>query len=188
MKKSLGPKTIIYPMPVLVIGTYDINNKPNLMTVAWGCICCSDPPCVAISILKSRQTYENIMNKKAFTVNILSEDMVKEADYYGIVSGRNEDKFSRTNITPVKSELVSAPYGKEFPLVLECKLYKITELGAHTQFVGEILDAKAEESILDKSGNPDIEKLRPFFLDTTGSNYFSIGKILAKAFSVGKEV
>jgi len=188
MKKSLGPKTIIYPMPVLVIGTYDINNKPNLMTVAWGGICCSDPPCVSISVRKGRQTYDNIINRKAFTVNILSEDMVKKADYYGIVSGRKEDKFSRTNITPIKSELVSAPYGKEFPFVLECRLYKTIELGTHTQFIGEILDVKAEESILDKSGNPDIEKLKPFFYDPSSVYYFGTGKMLAKAFSAGKEI
>jgi flavin reductase (DIM6/NTAB) family NADH-FMN oxidoreductase RutF len=188
MKKSLGAKTIIYPTPVLVIGTYDSQNKPNLMTVAWGGICCSNPPCVAISLRKATYTYNNIMEKKAFTVNILSEDMVKEADYYGIVSGRDEDKFTKTNITPVKSDLVDAPYGKEFPFVVECKLFKSLEIGLHTQFIGEILDVKAEESILGTSGFPDMDKLKPFFFDPAGSYYFRTGKMLAKGFSIGKEI
>lgn len=188
MKKSLGPKTILFPTPVLIIGTYDINNRPNLATVAWGGICCSGPPCVAISLRKARHTCDNILEKKAFTVNILSEDMVKSADYYGIVSGKNEDKFLKTNITPVKSELVDAPCGKEFPLVLECSLFKSIELGSHTQFIGEILDVKAEESILDSNARPDIEKYRPFSFDPATTCYFRTGKILAKGFSAGKEI
>jgi flavin reductase (DIM6/NTAB) family NADH-FMN oxidoreductase RutF len=128
------------------------------------------------------------MQRKAFTVNILSEDMVKKADYYGIVSGKDEDKFAKTGITPVKSELVDAPYGREFPFVLECRLYKSIELGAHTQFIGEILDVKAEESILDPDGQLNIEKLKPFFYDPATVNYFGTGKKLGKAFSIGKEV
>jgi flavin reductase (DIM6/NTAB) family NADH-FMN oxidoreductase RutF len=188
MKKSLGAKTIIYPTPVLIIGTYDSQERPNLAAVAWGGICCSTPPCVAVSLRKSRHSHSNIMQRKAFTVNILSEDMVKKADYYGIVSGKDEDKFAKTGITPVKSELVDAPYGREFPFVLECRLYKSIELGAHTQFIGEILDVKAEESILDPDGQLNIEKLKPFFYDPATVNYFGTGKKLGKAFSIGKEV
>jgi len=188
MKKSLGPKTILYPTPVLIIGTYDSQEKPNLATVAWGGICCSVPPCIAISMRKATYTHGNIMERKAFTVNILPENMAKEADYYGIVSGRNKDKFTETNITPQKSDLVDAPYGKEFPLVLECKLLKVIEIGLHTQFIGEIMDIKAEESVLDPSGFPDIEKLKPFFYDPARSEYLGTGKKLGKGFSIGKEI
>ena len=86
MKRSLGAKTIIYPTPVLIIGTYDRQERPNLAAVAWGGICCSNPPCIAISLRKTRHSYSNIMLNKAFTVNILSEDMVKKADYYGMIT------------------------------------------------------------------------------------------------------
>ncbi len=89
MKKSIGAKTIVYTTPVFIIGTYDKDGKPNAMNVAWGGISCSTPPCVSISIREATYTHGNIMNKKAFTVNIPSEDYVKEADYFGIVSGRN---------------------------------------------------------------------------------------------------
>ena len=106
MKKSLGARTIIYPTPVLVIGTYDNQEKPNLAAVAWGGICCSIPPCIAISLRKATYSHGNIMQRKAFTVNILSENMVKEADYYGIVSGRNKDKFAQT-ILPRKKVIWS---------------------------------------------------------------------------------
>lgn len=188
MKKSLGPKTILYPTPVLIIGTYDSQGKPNLATVAWGGICCSVPPCIAISMRKATYTHGNIMEKKAFTINILSENMVKEADYYGIVSGRNKDKFAETNITPQKSDLIDAPYGKEFPLVLECKLLKVIEIGLHTHFVGEIMDVKVEESVLDSTGFPDIKKLKPFLFDPVSKDYFGTGQKLGKGFSIGKEI
>jgi flavin reductase (DIM6/NTAB) family NADH-FMN oxidoreductase RutF len=187
MKKSLGAKTIIYPAPVL-IGTYDSHERPNLATVAWGGICCSSPPCIAISLRKSRHSHSNIILKKAFTVNILSEDMVKKADYYGIASGKEEDKFAKTGITPVKSVLIDAPYGKEFPFVMECSLYKSIELGAHTQFVGEILDVKVEESVIGPDGQPNIENFKPFLYDTATGNYFGTGKRLGKAFSIGREI
>jgi len=188
MKKSLGAKTIIYPAPVLIIGTYDSNKRPNLMTVAWGGICCSTPPCVAVSMRKATYTYGNINQRKAFTVNILSENMVKEADYYGIVSGRSEDKFAKTNITPVKSDLVDAPYGKEFPFVLECKLLKTIEIELHTQFIGKILDVKVDQSMIGTNGLPDIDKLKPFFFDPANCEYLGIGKKLGNAFSIGKEI
>lgn len=122
MKKSIGAKAILFPTPALVVGTYDRSGKPNLMTSAWGGICCSDPPCMAISLRKATYTYGNVVERKAFTINILSETQVKEVNYYGLTSGRNEDKFSRTGITAIKSDRVDAPYGQEFPLVLECKL------------------------------------------------------------------
>jgi len=187
MKKSIGAKTIVYPTPVFIIGTYDKNGKPNAMNVAWGGISCSSPPCVSISVREATYTHGNIVNKKAFSVNIPSQTYIKEADYFGIASGKNEDKFAATGLTPVKSELVDAPYIKEFPLTLECKLVNTTELGLHTHFTGEIMDVKVDENLLDK-GNPDIEQIKPFLYDPSSSTYYSIGKQLEKAFSVGKDI
>lgn len=188
MKQSLGAKTLLFPTPVLMVGTYDHEGKPNLMNAAWGGICCSDPPCVAVSIRKARHTYDAIMERKAFTIGIATEAQVKQADYVGIVSGRNGDKFASTGLTPVKSELVDAPYAAEFPFVLECKLLHVLEIGIHTQFVGEIVDAKADQSVLDADGLPDILKIRPLIYDTSHRGYHGVGPLLGKAFSVGKEL
>jgi len=96
MKKSLGAKTILYPAPVLLVGTYDENDQPNIMTAAWGGICCSVPPCVAISLRKATYSYSNIMSRGTFTINIAPSDQVEKADYYGIESGRNINKFEKT--------------------------------------------------------------------------------------------
>ena len=155
MMKSLGAKTLIYPAPVLVVGTYDKAGKPNVMTASWGGICCSQPPCVAVSLRKATCSHGNIIERGAFTVSIPSEKYIKEVDYFGLVSGRTMDKFAATKLTPVKSKLVDAPYVQEFPLVMECKLVHVAELGLHTQFIGEVIDAKADESIIGDHGAID---------------------------------
>jgi flavin reductase (DIM6/NTAB) family NADH-FMN oxidoreductase RutF len=186
MKKSLGAKTILYPTPVLVVGTYDLQGKPNVMTAAWGGICCSDPPCVAVSLRKATYTYQNIVHRKAFTISVPSERYVKDADYFGIASGRSEDKFAAAKLTPVRSDLVDAPYVQEFPLVLECRLLHTFELGLHTQFVGEILDVKVDQTLLREGGILDLEKLQPIIFAPAVQAYYGIGRRLGKAFSIGK--
>lgn len=188
MKKSLGAKTIVYPAPVFIVGTYDKEGRPNAMNAAWAGICCSVPPCVAISLRPATYTYGSIMAQKAFTVSIPSRDFIREADYFGVVSGRDEDKFFRAGLTPVKSDLVNAPYVQEFPLVLECQLLHTLEIGLHTLFVGEIKDVKAEEGILDSGGHPDIEKIKPLVFSPTSQKYYGVGEYLGQAFSLGKEI
>lgn len=188
MKKSLGAKTIIYPTPVFVVGTYDKDGKPNVMTAAWGGICCSRPPCIAVSLRQATYSYGNIVAQEAFTISLPSKDYVKEADYFGMASGRDEDKFAITGLTPVKSDLVNAPYVKEFPLVVECRLLHTFELGLHTQFVGEILDIKVDEALLGKDGIPDLEKLKPIWFAPENRAYHGTGEYLGKAFSIGTEI
>lgn len=189
MKKiSIGPRTLLYPHPDLIIGTYGPDGRPDAMVAAWGGICSSQPPAVAVSVQKVRQTYENLTSEREFTVSIPSVDYVKEADYFGIVSGRDTDKFAATGLTPVKGDLVNAPYVGEFPVVLECRLLQTVEIGVHTQFIGEILDVKVDESVLGPDGKPDIGKIRPFAYDSMRREYYGFGGVIAKAFSVGREI
>jgi len=188
MTKSLGAKTLIYPAPVLVVGTYDKAGKPNVMTASWGGICCSQPPCVTVSLRKLTYSHGNILARKAFTISIPSEKYVQEVDYFGLVSGRNSDKFEATKLTPVKSKLVDAPYVKEFPLVMECKLVHVAELGMHTQFVGEVIDAKADESIIGDCGAIDVKRLLPLLFTPDTQDYYGVGSFKGKVFSAGKGI
>ena len=140
------------------------------------------------SLRKATCTYGNIVGRKAFKINVPSEAHVRAADYIGIVSGRTADKFADTGLTPVRSALVDAPYVVEFPLVLECRLLDMFEIGLHTQFVGEILDVKADESVLGEKGLPDIEKVRPILFDPEIRTYHGVGMLLGSAYSIGKTV
>jgi flavin reductase (DIM6/NTAB) family NADH-FMN oxidoreductase RutF len=188
MKKSLGAQTLVFPTPTWIVGTYDQEGRPNVMAAAWGGVCCSDPPCIAVSLRKATYTYGCLMARKAFTVSVPSEDHVKEADYFGLVSGKDTDKFSATGLTPVRSELVDAPYVAEFPLVLECNVVHVFELGRHTQFVGRIVDVKVDEAVLGEGGHPDIEKVRPIIFSPGNRDYYGVGSSLGHAFAIGKDV
>jgi flavin reductase (DIM6/NTAB) family NADH-FMN oxidoreductase RutF len=187
MKTSLGAKTLVFPTPVFVVGTYDKAGKPNVMTAAWGGLCSSQPPSVAVSLRKATYTYANIIDRRAFTISIPGESQASQADYFGLVSGKNTDKFARSGLTAERSALVDAPYVKEFPLVLECKLAQIVELGLHTQFVGYIVDIKADASVLGIDGSVDIKKVKPLVFDPEGQNYYGIGALIGKAFTIGKQ-
>jgi len=186
MKVQLGKKTILMAHPVLIIGSYDKDNRPNIMAVSWGGICCSDPPCIAISLRKATYSYGNIMETRAFTVNIPSEKQISEADYTGIYSGRNENKFESLNLTPVHSEYVNAPYILEFPLNHHCRVINITEIGLHTQFIGEIIETSADEEIMNGK-IPDINKVNPFIYDTASRSYYAIKEKLITAYSTLKK-
>ncbi len=187
MKQSIGAHSIVYPAPVFVVGTYDAEGKPNVMTAAWGGICCSAPPCVAIAQREATYTYTNIFERKAFTISIPPERYVKETDYFGIASGRHADKFAATGLTPVKSDVVEAPYVSEFPFVAECRLLQSVEIGLHTQFIGEIKDVKVDQDLI-KDGGALIEKINPLVFGIDNFSYYGVGKYVAKAFSVGKEI
>jgi len=186
MKTSLGAKPLLYPTPVLVVGTYDKAGKANAMVCAWGGVCCSTPPCVAVALRKATYSYASILERQAFTVSIPSERYVKEADYFGLVSGREEDKFAATGLTPVRSSLVDAPYVGEFPMVIECRLLDSVEIGLHTEFIGEILDVKVDATALDRNGNPDLARLQPMVYAPGSRAYHAVGAVVGQAFAVGR--
>jgi len=188
MKKSLGPITMVHPLPVWCVGSYDSQGIPNLATVAWGGICCSKPPCVTISLRKATYSYGNILERGAYTVNVPSAIFAAEADYFGTASGRDEDKFQVSGLTPIRSELVDAPFVEEFPVVLECKVIHTYEIGLHTQFIGEILDVKVDPEVIDEDGKPDIHKVDPMIYSTKVQQYFRVGELIGRAYSIGKEL
>lgn len=173
--KSLGAKTLASPCPVWVIGSYDAEGKPNAMTASWTGICCSRPPCVAVSLRAATYTHGSIQARGAFTVNVPSERHAREAAYFGSVSGRDTDKFAATGLTAVRADSVDAPCVVEFPLVLECRLLHTYELGLHTMFIGEIVAVKADEAIVNAGGAPDLGKLRPILFGPGNEQFYGIG-------------
>lgn len=188
MKKSLGPKALAYPAPLFIIGSYDKEGKPNFLTAAWGGIYCAQPPCIAVSLRQETYTHENILKRKAFTISIPSELHVKEVDYLGIISGRTTNKAAEAKLGTARSKVVDAPYLKDFPLVMECKVIDVANLDLYTQFVGEVIDVKAEDTVLAPEGFVDMEKLRPLIYAVDTQEYYGIGQRVGKVFSSGKEI
>jgi flavin reductase (DIM6/NTAB) family NADH-FMN oxidoreductase RutF len=155
------------------------------MTAAWGGIVASDPPSIGVSVRPTRMTHYGITANKAFTVGVPSVAIISETDYFGIVSGRQHNKFEEAKLTPVTSNLVKAPYVEECPIILECKLHKSVDLNSHILFVGHILNVLVEESALT---NDEIDpiKVNPLIY-APNQQYYKIGEPIGKAFSIGKK-
>lgn len=177
-KKSLGVRSEVYPKPAFVIGSYDEEGKPNIMTAAWAGICNSDPLSIAVSMRPATYSYGNVTTSKSFTVNVPSSEMARYVDYAGRFSGRDVNKFEETGLTPVKGEFVNAPYVKEFPIVIECELTEYHDLGSHRQFIGKVIDVKVDEAILNAEGRVDVNLLNPLIYG--GGRYYETGPFIAK--------
>lgn len=185
MRKNFGAKAILYPMPVLIIGSYDENGNPNAMNAAWGGI--SEETEISICVSDTHKTAKNIMKSGAFTVSIADKENLVAADYVGIVSGNKEpDKITKCGWTAEKSEFVNAPLFKELPLALECRLISYDKESC--RLVGEIINVCADESILSADGKVDLEKFSPITYDPVHHTYRVLGEAVGKAFSDGKKI
>lgn len=184
MRKDFGVKTWLYPQPVLIVGSYDEQGRPDAMNAAWGAIYDSDQ--VVLCLDKSHKTTRNIITSKAFTLSFATVDTVTSADYVGIVSGNKEqDKIGKAGWTVKKSTRVNAPIIEELPLVMECELVRID---AEEHVIGKIVNVSVDESVLGEDGKPDYTLIRPVTYDPVHFNYVALGNKVARAFSEGRKL
>ena len=184
MRTNFGKQTYMYPMPVLIIATYDENGNPNAMNAAWGGI--HDTNQIGICIDPSHKTAKNLLLKKAFTVSMADAAHTAACDYVGIASGNKEpDKIKKAGFTVTKSEFVDAPVINELPMCLECEMVSYdTSTGC---MVANIINVNADDSIL-TDGKIDPSKLRPITYDPVNHKYLTLGEVAGTAFSDGKKL
>jgi len=186
MKRSLGAKPLLFPTPLVIVGSYDDQGRPNAMAAAWAGICCSKPPCITVSLRKATYTYASLMARQAYTAHVTDESHLTASDFLGMASGRDGDKLGTLGLTTVPSELVDAPIIQEYPLVLECKVVHVHDLGLHTMFVGEVQDIKADPHVVDEKGHPLVDMLKPLAFLPEARTYHGMGPVLGRAFDAGK--
>ena len=173
MKKiEKEPRAAAYPAPAALVSAYDDRGKPNAMTAAWISNICADPVTLVVGIRDPRYTYELIEKRGCFGVNIQSVKIAEETDYFGIVSGRDVNKFKKTGLTVFKGKEVEVPLIKECPINIECKLVKQVKIGTHDAFFGEVLKVYYDESMVNENGSPDM-LLADVLAYGTG-NYYSL--------------
>lgn len=182
MRKNLKGKSYIYPLPVLIVGTYDENGVPDAMNCAWGTVC--DTAQVSLCLSARHKTVKNLLKTKEFTVAIADMKNVIPADFVGVVSANKEpNKLSKTGWHITKSPFINAPIIEEFPLVLECKL---VSYDTETEIcIGEIVNVSVDEEILDEKGKIDLRKFSPICYDCDGHGYYKLGERVGQAFSDG---
>ena len=185
MRKNFGAKTMCYPMPVFIIGTYNADSTPNAMNAAWGGI--SEDKEISICVDSEHKTAENLAIRKAFTVSMATADTLAACDYVGLVSGNKEpDKFAKAGFHATKSEFVDAPLIDELPMAVECKL--ISYDPESCRLVGEIVNVSADESVLGENGKVDPKKLCPITFDPMNHTYLALGEQVGRAFQAGMEL
>ena len=180
MRKNLKPKAYIYPLPVLIVGTYDENGNPDAMNAAWGTVC--DTAQVSICLSAGHKTVKNLLKTKAFTVAIADAKNVVAADYVGVVSANDTpDKLKKTGWHITKSEYVNAPIIEEFSLILECKLVHYDE---ETEIcIGEVVNVNVDDNILNEKGKINLTKFEPISYDCDTHGYYKLGERVGNAFS-----
>ena len=183
MRKDFGPQTWMYPMPVLIIVTYDESGKPNAMNAAWGGI--FDYNQIMIS-LSSHKTTDNIRKNKAFTISFATVETMVASDYVGIVSQNNEpNKIKKSGLVVEKAKNVNAPLFTNYPLTLECELVEILNEGeGGGNFIGKIVNISADEKVL-TNGKVDFKKLNIITYDPVTFKYVALGEEAGQAFKEG---
>lgn len=184
MLKSLGVKPHLFPMPVLMIATYNEDGSVDVMNMAWGGICDTDK--VALNLDEDHKTSENIKRNGAFTLSVADIVHLKESDFFGIASANDmKDKFERSGMHAQKSDKVNAPVIMEYPITLECSVIECQRPEYGFRVVGKIENVLADEKVLDEKGKVDPTKLNAFVFDTYQNGYYAIGEKVGQAWHSG---
>jgi len=146
---SWKPGTLIYPLPAVLISSGSSPDDYNLLTISWVGTICTNPPMCYISVRPERHSYEIIKKNMEFVINLTNEDMAFATDWCGVKSGKDYNKFKEMRLTPVNAEMVNAPYIKESPLCIECKVKQIIPLGSHDMFIAEVVNVQADSKYID---------------------------------------
>lgn len=179
------PGTMLNPVPVVLI-TCKNGEKENVFTVAWTGTICSDPAMLSISVRKERYSYDIIKNSGKFCVNLVNEELAYAADYCGVRSGKNENKFEKIKLEKENAKNFDCPIIKNSPVVLECQVEKIEELGSHDMFIAKILSVDIDDKYLDKTGRFDLSKSN--LVAYSHGEYYKLGEKIGKfGYSVKKD-
>jgi flavin reductase (DIM6/NTAB) family NADH-FMN oxidoreductase RutF len=187
MKKQLGASPVVFPLPAVLVATYDDDGTPNAMTAAWAASCCHSPPCVGVAVRAKRLTYANIVARQAFTINVPTTALAQQVDYLGIVSGKRQpDKLARIGLATERCPTADAPLISDCPVGVECQLFKQLEIGTHTWFVGQVVDVHVDQELVGPDGTIDVARLDPLAYATSTGEYHALGDAIGRAYSIGK--
>ena len=180
------PGNMLYPVPAVMVTCARPGEKPNILTIAWTGTICSEPAMVSISVRPELYSYDIIMDTKEFVINLTTEKLTYAADYCGVRSGKDVDKFKECGLTPSPSSIVKAPGITESPINIECKVTEVKPLGSHTMFMAEVVGIDADSGYIDESGKFDLN--RAGIMAYSHGEYFGLGKYLGKfGYSVKKK-
>lgn len=186
-KQTWKPGNMLYPLPAVMVSVGDKEGNTNILTIAWTGTVCTNPPMVYISVRPERYSYHMIEESGEFVINLTTEELAHAADYCGVRSGRDVDKWKECGLTRgTASSLEYAPVIEEAPVHIECKVKEIRELGSHHMFLAEVTAVQADESYMDAKGKFDLNKTG--LIAYSHGAYMDLGKQLGTfGYSVRKK-
>lgn len=174
-KQLWKPGNMLYPLPAVMVSCARQGERPNIITLAWVGTVCTNPPMVSISLRPSRYSYDLIRETGEFVINLTTTDLARAADYCGVRSGRDMDKFEDTGLTPEPSwELITAPGILESPVNMECRVSQVLELGSHHLFLAQVVCVHVEDRFLKENGKLDLAGTG--LVCYSHGEYFSLGE------------
>ena len=185
MKKQIKTTEAIFPMPVLLISTFNEDGSVDVMNAAWGTML--DRDVVALNLTETHKTVQNIKERGGFVIHIADAKHVVEADFFGVVSGNKEpEKFKKSGLSFVKSDLVDAPVINELPIAMECEFIEYQNDDTGIGVIGKVLRTSVEEEHL-KDGRVDIDSVEAIAFDPYTHGYYKVGGRVGEAFSDGRK-
>lgn len=177
-KQFWKPGNMLYPLPAVMVSCGRPGERPNIITIAWTGTACSDPPMVFISVRPSRYSYSILKDTGEFVINLTTKRLARAADFCGVKSGRDVDKFQAMHLTPGRSKTVQAPCIAESPVNIECRVRQILPLGTHDMFLSEVTAVGVEERYLDKKGRFHLSDAG--LLAYSHGEYYELGNYIGK--------
>lgn len=175
-KQKWKPGNMVYPLPAVLVSCGVKKGNINVMTAAWTGTVCSDPPMVYVSVRKERHSHHMIQETREYVINLTTEKLAWAADFCGVRSGRDLDKFKEMKLTPVQGELQYAPMIEESPVSIECRVTNVMELGSHDMFMAEVTAVYVDEQYMDEKGTFHLEKAAPMVY--SHGQYYGLGRHL----------
>lgn len=175
-KQDWKPGNMVYPVPAVMVTVEDRDGRDNIITVAWTGTVCTNPPMAYISLRPERYSYHMVKETGEFVINLTTKELAYAADYCGVKSGRDVDKFQELHLTRQKAAKVSPPLIGESPVNIECRVTECVELGSHHMFLAEVVFVHAMEEYMDKTGAFHLEKAKPMVY--SHGTYYSLGQSL----------
>ena len=177
-RQSWKAGNMLYPVPAVMVVCQRPEEKPNIITIAWAGTICSSPAMLSISVRPERYSYDILRETGEFTVNLVTPELTWAADYCGVRSGRQVDKFKEMQLTPYPSEQIKAPGIGESPVILECRVKERLPLGTHDMFLAEIVNVSVRQSAIDEKGKFHLNSLG--LVTYSHGEYFALGEKLGK--------
>ncbi len=148
MKIKVEYLEFMWPMRHFLITCGDISGESNIIAVSFCMPVSKEPPLIVCAIGRGTYSYKLIKSTKEFIVNVPSEDLKAEIYYCGFHSGHHVDKFKETGLTPQPARQLRVPIIDECVAHMECKLKQEVEVGDKNLFIGEVVEAYADEDIV----------------------------------------